>query len=296
MVGRNIIEKFQDTNWEVIAPDRSELDLNDYQATFEYIGKIQPDYIIHAAGMVGGIEANINNQSLFLTSNIILGQNVISAAKELNIKYLLNISSSCIYPKDISTPLFEDMLLSGYLEPTNEGYALAKLSILKLCNYLSSENADLHYKTIIPCNLYGCYDNYNTSTSHMIPSAIYKIHEAIANQKDTVSVWGNGNARREYLYAGDLADYILFAIENFNRMPYLINVGSGKDRTVNEYYNIIGSVLGYDGRFKNDINQPIGMKRKVLSIDKQKSMGWKPKTDLKRGIELAYKDFIKRII
>ena len=296
MVGRNIIEKFQDTNWEVIAPDRSELDLNDYQETFAYIGKIQPDYIIHAAGMVGGIEANTNNQSLFLTSNIILGQNVISAAKELNIKYLLNISSSCIYPKDISTPLFEDMLLSGYLEPTNEGYALAKLSILKLCDYLSSENPDLHYKTIIPCNLYGCYDNYNTSTSHMIPSAIYKIHEAIANQKDTVSVWGNGNARREYLYAGDLADYILFAIENFNRMPYLINVGSGKDRTVNEYYNIIGSVLGYDGRFKNDIIKPMGMKRKVLSIDKQKSMGWKPTTYLERGIELAYKDFIKRII
>ena len=296
MVGKNIIEKFQDTDWELVAPGRSELDLNDYQATLQYIDKIKPDYIIHAAGMVGGIEANINNQSLFLTSNIILGQNVISAAKELNIKYLLNISSSCIYPKDISTPLFGDMLLSGYLEPTNEGYALAKLSILKLCNYLSSENPDLHYKTIIPCNLYGCYDNYNTSTSHMIPSAIYKIHEAIANKKDTVSVWGNGNARREYLYAGDLADYILFAIENFNRMPYLINVGSGKDRTVNEYYNIIGSVLGYDGRFKNDINQPIGMNRKVLSIDKQKSMGWKPKTDLKTGIELAYKDFIKRII
>ena len=295
MVGRNIIKNFNGSDWEINAPDSLTLDLSDRSATFKYIKKLKPDIIIHAAGMVGGIEANMNNHALFLMSNLLLGQNVISAAKEINIKYILNISSSCIYPKDNNSSISENMLLNGYLEPTNEGYAMAKIAILKLCEYFSEENIGLEYKTIVPCNLYGRYDNFNPSTSHMLPSAICKIHKAILDKKDNVIIWGDGKAKREYMYAGDLADFILFALDNFDKIPSLLNVGSGKDRTINEYYNIVARVLGYKGKFTNNTTKPVGMKRKLLSIDKQVNIGWLPRTNLRQGIELAYNFYKKSI-
>tara|TARA_B100001123_G_C15311900_1_gene1024700 strand:- start:1695 stop:2636 length:942 start_codon:yes stop_codon:yes gene_type:complete len=295
MVGRNIIKTFNGSGWEINAPDRSTLDLSDRLATLKYIKILKPDIIIHAAGMVGGIEANINNQALFLMSNLLLGQNVISAAKEINIKYMLNISSSCIYPKDISLSISENMLLNGHLEPTNEGYAIAKILILKLCEFLSIEHSSLNYKTIVPCNLYGWYDNFNPMTSHMLPSAINKIHKAMLGNKDNVIIWGDGKAKREYMYAGDLANFILFSMDNFDKIPNLLNVGTGEDHTINEYYNIVADVLGYKGKFTNDTTKPEGMKRKLLSIDKQLSLGWLPKTDLMEGVELTYDFYKKRI-
>ena len=295
MVGRNIIKTFNGSGWEINAPDRSTLDLSDRLATLKYIKNLKPDIIIHAAGMVGGIEANMNNQALFLMSNLLLGQNVISAAKEINIKYMLNISSSCIYPKDISLSISENMLLNGHLEPTNEGYAIAKIVILKLCEFLSIEHSGLNYKTIVPCNLYGWYDNFNPMTSHMLPSAIYKIHKAMSENKDNVAIWGDGKAKREYMYAGDLADFLLFCMDNFDKIPNLLNVGSGEDHTINEYYNIVARVLGYKGKFTNNTTKPVGMKRKLLSIDKQVNIGWLPRTNLRQGIELAYNFYKKSI-
>lgn len=287
MVGHNISDKLSDYCNNILTPSSNELNLLDINITREYIAKKKPDFIIHCAGKVGGIQANISNPVGFLYENMIIGFNLINEAKKIGIPNLINLGSSCMYPADHDGFLTENMVLSGKLEPTNEGYAIAKCSCAKLCEFISSQY-NLKYKTIIPCNLYGKYDKFDINKAHMIPSAINKIEYAIQQGQKVVSIWGDGKARREFMYAEDLADFILFVIKNFENIPNLINCGLGKDYTINEYYQTIANILGYTGKFTHDLSKPAGMKRKVVDVSLQTRLGFIPKTSLEEGIIKTY--------
>lgn len=291
-VGSNILNSNLSEEFKIISPSRSELDLTNKEYINDYLKKNKPDLIIHAAGKVGGILKNISSNYTFLVENSLIGINLISSAHENNIKNFLNISSSCIYPKNFEKPIKENDLMSGYLEPTNEGYALAKILALKLTKIVSADYS-LRYKTIIPCNLYGPYDNFSELDAHMIPAVIQKIHTAKKMNKKIVDIWGNGKARREFMYIKDLIDFISFAIHNFNDLPEIINVGTGKDFTINEYYSKISKVIGYDGDFSHDMSKPSGMQRKLVDITKLKSFGWQSNYSLEKGIKETYNFYIE---
>jgi GDP-L-fucose synthase len=283
MVGKNLLEYLKEkTSCEVISPTSFEMNLLNYASVKENLIKYNPDVVIHCAGLVGGIQANIEKPFSFLSINMQMGLNLINVSIELKIKRLINLGSSCMYPKDLNEALREGAILTGTLEPTNEGYAIAKIAIAKLCEYAEKEYG-LRYKTIIPCNLYGKYDNFSPENSHMVPAVIRKTHKALRRNSE-VEIWGNGKARREFMYAGDLADFILFSLTHYDKFDSITNVGLGHDYTILEYYKTIADVIGYSGRFKFDLTKPVGMKRKLNSIKKQSVLGWQPKHTLKEGI------------
>lgn len=295
MVGRNIAEKLsREEKYDLFLPSHKELDLLNATDTFKYIGDVKPDLIIHSAGIVGGIQANIKYPVKFLTKNVDIGRNVILGAKEANVRNLINLGSSCMYPREIENPLKEEYILKDKLEPTNEGYALAKIYAAKLCEYIVKEGEDYNYKTIIPCNLYGKWDKFDPSHSHMVAAVIKKIHEAKEQKLDKVIIWGDGKARREFMYAEDLADFVNFAIKNLSSLPNLMNVGLGYDYTINEYYNVISKVIGFNGKFEHDLSKPTGMKQKLLDISRQNDLGWQPKYSLEEGVKSTY-EFYKKI-
>lgn len=295
MVGRNLRDyaqiKRQD---EIIAPSSKELNLLDYDNVLEYVKQTKPDLVIHAAGVVGGIQANINNPVKFLVDNMTMGMNIINAAREAGIPKLLNLGSSCMYPKAAVNPLEESQILTGALEPTNEGYALAKIVAAKLCAYTTKESdGDLLYKTLIPCNLYGKYDKFDGVKSHMIPAAIFKVHQAKINGEQGVEIWGDGTARREFMYAEDLADAVFYCLNKFEELPDMLNIGLGHDYTINEYYDAVASVVGFDGDFNHDLTKPVGMKQKLVSTKQLDDLGWKPTYTLKDGLQKTYEYYLE---
>jgi len=293
MVGRNFAEYPAARSHEILAPSRSELDLRDFNAVYRYIEKSAPDFVVHAAGRVGGIMANISEPVSFLIDNLDIGRNVVLASRKAGVKRLLNLGSSCMYPRNAPNPLREEMILTGELEPTNEGYALAKIVVAKLCDYISREDASFQYKTLIPCNIYGRHDTFDPIHSHMIPAAIRKIHQAKLRGAAEVQIWGSGNARREFMYAGDLADCMWRAVERFVTLPPLLNVGVGADLTVLDYYKAIAHVVGYAGTFVCDITKPEGMMQKLVSIEKLKQWGWSPTTTLEEGLAKTYQFYLE---
>lgn len=280
----------------LIAPPRSELDLNDGAEVDTYVKKVKPDLIIHAAAKVGGIAANIADPSAFLADNIRINLAVIGAAFANDVPQLLNIGSSCMYPKDHRQPLVEDDVLTAALEPTNEGYALAKIVAARHCSYLSS-SYPLSYRTIIPCNLYGPGDTYEPNLSHLVASVIAKVHAAKMAQGKTVEIWGDGTARREFLYVDDLADWIVTnATNGVGGLPQLLNLGAGEDHSVEEYYRRAAEVVGYSGDFIFDPSKPVGMKQKLMdSTTATLRHDWVPGTSLQTGIANAYEDFLDRM-
>ena len=293
MVGRNIVEYLTKLGLEVLYPTSKKINLLDKEALRIFLQKNEPEMIIHCAGLVGGIQANINNPASFLYENTQMGLNIIMSSYESGVKKLINMSSSCIYPRNIKNPLSEEFILKGELEPTNEGYSLAKIASLKLCEYITKENSNFQYKTIIPCNLYGRYDKFDPKNSHMIPGVIKKISDAKKNNEKNVIIWGDGSVRREFMYVEDLADFVWYATENFEQIPQNINVGLGFDYSINEYYQIIADVIGYKGKFQYDFSKPVGMKQKLMDNSKLKEFGWKYKTTLKDGIIKTYAFFLK---
>ncbi len=292
MVGHNLRDLAAARRREVVAPDHKDLDLLDGEAVVAFLRKARPAVVVHAAGRVGGIEANMCEPVRFLTENWEMGRNVVLGAREAGVTRLINLGSSCMYPKDSPRTLREDDILSGPLEPTNEAYAIAKSAVQRLCAYIGSETPAFQYKTLIPCNLYGRYDTFDPKRSHLAPAVIHKLHRAKVEGRDTVDIWGNGSARREFLYAGDLADAILAAIDRFDSLPSVMNVGAGVDHTVNEYYEAAAEVIGFTGRFVHDLDRPVGMMRKLMDISRATEWGWTAKTSLKDGLALAY-DFYK---
>lgn len=295
MVGRNILEHPRAKAHAWLSPRRSELNLLDARAVLEYIQQHQPDFIIHAAGHVGGIQANIREPVRFFVDNMDMGRNLLLAARTVGITRLLNLASSCMYPRTAPNPLREDMILAGALEPTNEGYALAKIGVTRLCQYIGREDSRFQYKTLIPCNLYGRWDKFDPSHSHMIPAVIHKLHQAKLLKLATVDIWGDGTARREFMYSGDLADCVLNAIERFDSLPALMNVGPGKDHTIEDYYHTIANIVGYRGKFTHDLSKPTGMKQKLIDASKQRQWGWEPATSLADGIQATYAFYLERV-
>lgn len=296
MVGRNIVEFINTDNYVLLTPSSKELNLLYKDSIDIYIKEHKPDFIIHCAGRVGGIQANIASPVSFLVDNIQMGINIIMSAYEYGVKNFINMSSSCMYPRNAENPLNEELILKGELEPTNEGYALAKISSTRLCEYINRENSDFKYKTVIPCNLYGKYDKFDPKHSHMLPAVIKKIHEAKENNLKEIDIWGDGEAKREFMYAEDLADFIYYAIKNFDLMPQNINVGLGHDYSINEYYKVIADVIGYKGEFIHDLSKPVGMKQKLIDDTNLKAFGWKYKTSLQNGIKKVYEYYLKEVL
>ncbi|ALO15601.1 GDP-L-fucose synthase [Salinivirga cyanobacteriivorans] len=291
MVGRNIKDSTP-AKYELLTPQSSELNLLNYGQTIQYLRQEHPGLIIHAAGIVGGIQANIANPVKFLTENTDMGRNLLLAAQNAGVTKLLNLGSSCMYPRQAPNPLKEESILDGELEPTNEGYAIAKIFTQRLCTYINKENPGFSYKTIIPCNLYGKYDDFSPEKSHMIPAVIRKIHETKKRYNNTVEIWGDGKARREFMYAGDLVRMMWEYIDRFDQMPNLMNIGLGYDYTINEYYQTIADVVGFSGSFSHNLSKPVGMKQKLVDTGKQKQVGLNPHYTLKQGIEATYQYFL----
>lgn len=292
MVGKNIIEHPDAIHHTLLIPSSKVLNLRDYDAVDAYIQKTKPDMIIHAAGLVGGIQANMARPVDFLVQNLDMGRNVIMAAKNNSVKQLMNMASSCMYPRNATNPLSEELILKGELEPTNEGYAIAKVVATRLCEYISKQEPDFQYKTVIPCNLYGKYDKFSPEHSHMVPAVIKKIYEAKLSGQHEIDIWGDGNARREFMYTGDLADFVFYAITHFEKMPQNINVGLGYDYTINDYYRTIAKVIGFEGKFVHDLSKPVGMQQKLIDDTKLKAFGWKHQTSLEEGIQKTF-DYFK---
>ncbi len=293
MVGRNILQNLEEDGFEILKTRSSELNLLHYDEIKNYLNENKPDFVIHCAGKVGGIQANIKDSYGFFTENMLMGINLVKAAKEAEIKNFLNLSSSCSYPPKCENPLKEEYVFDGKLEPTNEGYAIAKASITKMCEFVTRQFNGYNYKTIIPCNLYGRYDKFGENNSHMIPAVIKKLHLAKENNINVVEIWGSGNARREFMYAGDLAQMVNYIVKNFEKMPPVLNVGLGYDYTVNEYYEIIAKIVGFNGTFVHDTAKPEGMKQKLLDITKQKEFGLKSIYSIEEGIKETYKYYLE---
>lgn len=289
MVGQNILEHPSVSELNIVAPVNSELDLTDYEEVVDYVKSLSPDIIIHAAGKVGGIQANIANPVDFLVKNIDMGRNIVLSARQAGVKKLLNLGSSCMYPRNAPNPLEEEMILQGEPEPTNEGYALAKILTERLCRYINTEDPEYVYKTLIPCNLYGRHDKFDPKHSHLIPAIIHKIQNAIQADHAPVEIWGDGTARREFMYAGDFADAVICSIDHFDSLPMVMNIGTGCDYTINEYYTTVTEVMGYKGSFTHDLSKPTGMKQKLVSIEKQQVWGWMPNVSLAEGIKETYR-------
>lgn len=293
MVGAAILRKLQSENYtNIVVKTHKELDLVNQQKVNEFFAEEKPEYVFLAAAKVGGIMANKIAKTDFLYDNIMISMNITHTALEYDCKKLLFLGSSCIYPKLAPQPIKEDALLTSSLEPTNEGYALAKISGLKYAEYIFKEK-NRSFISVMPTNLYGIGDNYDKERSHVLPALIRRFHEAkIANEKSVIC-FGDGSPLREFLFVDDLADLCVFLMNNYNEAE-TINAGVGKDITIKELAKIIAETIGFKGEILWDTTKPNGTPRKLLDVSKATNLGWTAKTKLKDGIKIAYEDFLKR--
>jgi GDP-L-fucose synthase len=272
-------------NLNIIAPTRTELPLHDKAAVDAFYAKHEFDMVIHAAAKVGGIAANIAAPVDFLTDNLRINDNVIMGAHDAGIADLLFFGSSCMYPKNYRQPLLESDLLAAPLEPTNEGYALSKITAAKLCEYIDG-NDERNYKTIVPCNLFGTEDHFGSDASHLLAAVVTKIVAAKRANDKSVTIWGTGNARREFLFVDDLVTFILNNLGKISAFPNYMNVGYGTDVSIDEYYKIVADIVNYQGTFKYDTERPEGMMQKLMdsSIAAQK-FDWAAATPMIEAIQ-----------
>lgn len=293
MVGSAIVRALRHQGYEnIIVRTRSELDLCNQDAVLQFFNENKPDYVFLAAAKVGGIMANNTYRAAFLYENLQIESNIIHSAYLNGVKKLLFLGSSCIYPKMAPQPLKEEYLLSGLLEETNEPYAIAKIAGIKLCEAYRDQYG-CNFISAMPTNMYGPNDNYHPENSHVLPALIRKFHEAKTENLATVTVWGDGSPLREFLYADDLADALVFLMQHYDEKQF-VNVGYGEDISIGDLATLVKSVVGYTGDIVFDTGKPNGTPRKLMDSGKLFSLGWKPKTGLKDGIALAYGDFLQR--
>ena len=290
MVGSAIVRRLATENAYILVADRSLLDLTNQKATEDWLEQRRPDAIFLAAGMVGGIYANNTYPADFITNNLAIALNVIRGAHKVRVKKLLALGSSCIYPKLAPQPITEDALLTGPLEPTNEWYAVAKIAAIKLCEaYRKQHGCD--FVSVMPTNLYGLNDNYHPKNSHVPAALIRRFHEAKLANAPTVTVWGSGTPRREFLFADDAADACVFVMKNYSEIGFL-NIGTGEDVPISKFAELIADVVGYNGKIAYDTSRPDGTPRKLLDVSKIKKLGWAAQTKLRDGLARAYADFL----
>ena len=291
MVGSAIVRELQRQGYvNIVTRTHRELDLTRQAQVEEFFAAEKPEYVFMPAGKVGGIVANRNDRAGFLYENEIMALNVIHAAFQSGVRKLEYLGSSCIYPRMAPQPMTEDCLLTGALEQTNEGYALAKISGLKYCEYLNLQYG-VPYISLMPTNLYGPNDNYHPEHSHVLPALIRRFHEAKVAGLPSVTCWGDGSPLREFLYVDDLADLCVFLMNNYDGAE-TVNAGSGKELTIRELTELVAKVVGYEGRVEWDTTRPNGTPRKLLDVSKAAALGWRYKTELEDGIRLSYEDFL----
>ncbi len=291
MVGSAIVRALEKAGYHnIITRTHKELDLERQADVEQFFTEEKPEYVFLAAAKVGGIEANSEAMADFMYDNMILEMNVIHSAWRNDCRKLLFLGSSCIYPRMAPQPMPESCLLTSELEKTNEAYALAKISGLKYCEYLNRQYGT-DYISAMPTNLYGPNDNYHPTHSHVLPALIRRFHEAKVNGLSQVTCWGTGTPRREFLYVDDLADALLFLMNNYSG-DETVNVGTGKELTVKELTELVAKVVGYEGEILWDPDKPDGTPRKLLDVSKLEGLGWKYKTELEDGIRLTYEDFL----
>ncbi len=270
-------------NLEILAPTSSQLNLMDSQLVEEKIAQFEPDQIIHCAARVGGIQANLEDPFSYFFSNVQMDTNVINAAKSQNIESLIYFGSSCMYPRDSTQPIVESQLLTGSLESTNEGYALSKILATKLISTVATQFS-LDWHVFILSNLYGPGDKYSKENSHLVAAIINKIDSAIQSGTKHVEMWGDGLAKREFTYVGDVASFVVEKLGATDLMPPIMNLGAGEDFTVRNYYEKIAKVMGFSGTIIPLLDKPVGMKRKIMDSSLANSFGWNPKTNLNSGL------------
>ena len=293
MVGSAIVRELNRQGYEnILTRTHSELDLTRQSAVEIFFAEEKPEYVFLAAAKVGGIVANNELPADFMYKNMMIEMNVINAAWKNDCRKLEFLGSSCIYPKFAPQPMPESCLLTSALEQTNEAYALAKISGLKYCEYLNRQYGT-DFISVMPTNLYGANDNYHPKNSHVLPAMIRRFHEAKVNNSPSVTCWGDGSALREFLFVDDLANLCVFLMNNYSGNE-TVNAGTGKEISIKSLAEMIAEIIGYSGEIFWDTSKPNGTPRKLLDVSKAKALGWTYKTELRKGIKLAYKDFLRK--
>ncbi len=292
MVGSSIVRKFTKEGYtNLITRSLEELDLLDQAKVKDFFATEKPEYVILAAARVGGIKANMTYPSEFLYENLQIQNNVIWAAHDTNVKKLMLLGTSCVYPRECPQPMEEEYLMTGALEPTNEGYALAKITGIKMCQSIFEQYKQT-FISCMPTNIYGENDYYDPIKAHALPALLSRIHQAKVDDTKEVVVWGTGKARREWLYVDDLADAVFWMMQNYDQKEF-VNVGTGKDHSIKELAEMIAQTVGYKGKLVFDTTKPDGMPQKLLDVSKMTSLGWKAKIDLMTGLKKTYKLYLR---
>ncbi|CAM3392865.1 GDP-L-fucose synthase [Aquirufa ecclesiirivi] len=292
MVGSSILRHLLAQGYSnLILRTSAELDLRNQAAVDTFFAQEKPDYVFLAAAKVGGIVANNTYRADFLYENLAIQNHVIHASFVHQVKKLMFLGSSCIYPKMAPQPLKESYLLSGFLEPTNEPYAIAKIAGIKMCEAYRAQYG-CQFISVMPTNLYGMNDNYDLENSHVLPAMIRKFHEAKLRGDESITLWGTGSPKREFLYADDLAKACLYLMENYNESEF-VNIGTGEDVSILELAEMVKKIIGFEGAIHWDTSRPDGTPRKLMDVSKLHQLGWKHEVELLDGIQLAYQDFLQ---
>jgi len=294
MVGSAIVRRLKAfKRCKIITCPKKKLDLLDRSAVDSFLNQSRPDIIINAAAKVGGIMANKTLPAEFIYQNLAININLVDAAFRQGVPRLINLGSSCIYPKIVPLPISEESLLSGKLEPTNDAYAIAKIAGLEMCRHYRSQYGVM-FHSVLPTNLYGPGDNYHLDNAHVLPALIRKFHEAKMEKKKAVEVWGSGTPLREFLYVDDLADAIVHLM-TIKSPPDYVNIGTGRECSITKLCELIKEVVGFNGELHFDSSKPDGVKSKVLNVSSMEAIGWKANVKLRDGIKRTYADFLKRL-
>ena len=292
LVGSAIVRNLEEKGFNnIICRTHKELDLTNQNEVRKFFEEERPEYVFLAAAKVGGIHANNTYPADFIYENLMIQNNVIKAAHDFEVKKLLFLGSTCIYPKMAPQPIKEDYLLTGSLEETNEAYAVAKIAGLEMCKFFKRQYGD-NFISCMPTNLYGPNDNFDLKNSHVLPALIRKFHEAKVNNSEVVEVWGTGKPLREFLYVDDMADACVFLMENYDGEQH-VNIGTGVEVSIRELAETVKEVVGFEGELVFNTDMPDGTPRKLTTVDKLNGLGWKHKVDLNNGIKMAYEWFLK---
>ena len=291
MLGQHLVPMLENKGHRVLAPSREDVDLTDADVTRSYIQSTTIDAVVHCAAYVAGIASSRASKHHSFDANVSMGMNLIRSCLENGITTLLNVGSATVYPSEAPQPLSESSLGQGAFEGPIEGYALSKYVVYRACA-MANEQHNVSYKTVLPCNLFGPYDNFSLETGHMLPAILHRMHQAKEQNNSPIVIWGDGSAKREFLYAPDLADFICFALDNFESLPEVMNVGSGVEVSVNEMHQHMAKITGYTGELKHDFDKPVGRLRRYLNLHHQQRLGWSPKTPFEEALAITY-DYLR---